>query len=211
MTDYMRDTDYWNNYYQNKSAPLSESQFANYVLSFIDPGKTIIDCGCGNGRDALFFHKNGLIVTAVDASDKTIEQLNSEYKDNGIQFSCDDFVDSSVIWNQSFDYVYSRFTLHAITKQQEDIFLKNVYNSLKDSGKLFIEVRSIHDELFGKGIKLSNDEFYYNDHYRRFLNIDILIKSLNSIGYTIKYAEEKKGFAKYMDQDPQIIRIIAQK
>lgn len=43
----------------------------------------------------------------------------------------------------------SRFSLHAINEKQENELLINVYKVLKRGG---VEVRSIHDNLYGKGL-----------------------------------------------------------
>ena len=45
-------TDYWNLYYQNKLCPTSPSPFARYVSTLVEPGRTLAELGCGNGRDA---------------------------------------------------------------------------------------------------------------------------------------------------------------
>ena len=41
-------------------------------------GGAVLELGCGNGRDSLFFLQNGLRVTGVDASDNAIRQLQKD-------------------------------------------------------------------------------------------------------------------------------------
>ena len=50
---------YWNNYYGDKKK-FRESSFARFVFKKIKKRKNlkIVDIGCGNGRDSLFFSKN---------------------------------------------------------------------------------------------------------------------------------------------------------
>ena len=120
-----RDVQYWNNYYKtNTPGTIAESNFAEFVLPFLSAHKSIIDLGCGNGRDSIFFLKKKLKVTGVDMSSQAISQLNEKYSSKDAIFICDDFVTSRYITSHEYDYAYSRWTLHAINKQQENIFLK---------------------------------------------------------------------------------------
>jgi len=210
-SDYDRDTEYWNDYYKKAKAPVEPSLFAKAVMPEICKGKTLLELGCGNGRDSLFFYRNGINVTAVDASDCTIAQLKQQYEEDNICFICDDFVCSPAIFSGQFDYCYSRFSLHAINESQELEVIKNVFNVLKSKGKFFIEVRSVHDELYGKGEKVGEDAFVYDGHYRRFVKKEELESRLKQCGFNIEYSEEQKGFAPYGESDPPVIRIIAKK
>lgn len=203
-------TIYWNQYYQNRICSTDPSPFARYVATLVDPGKTLVDLGCGNGRDALFFADIGLNVLAIDLSDTAIEQLRSLKKQN-IRFVCGDFINCEEHKPEIYDYAYSRFTIHAINVNQERLLLQSMYRSLKKNGKLFIEVRSVHDPLYGRGEAQERNAFYYDNHYRRFIVMDELIDHLKEQGFLIEYAEEKTGFAPYGNDDPPIIRVVAKK
>ena len=61
-------------------------------MSYIEPNKTLLDLGCGNGRDSKFFINNKLNVVGVDTSDYAINKLNNEIIDGNSIFICDDFV-----------------------------------------------------------------------------------------------------------------------
>ena len=63
-------TDYWNLYYENKLCPTEPSPFARYVSTLVEPGRTLAELGCGNGRDALYFASLGLDVVAMDLSER---------------------------------------------------------------------------------------------------------------------------------------------
>ena len=138
--------DYWNQYYNNRICSTEPSPFAQYVSTLVEPGKTLVDLGCGNGRDALFFAGQGLQVLAIDLSGSAIEQLNQMPVENA-RFLCGDFIASDVHQPEIYDYAYSRFTIHAINQQQEALLLQTVFRSLKCGGKFFIEVRSVNDPL----------------------------------------------------------------
>ena len=137
--------------------------------------------------------------------------LNQKNEYNNAIFICDDFVKTDTIYQKQFDYIYSRFTLHAITRKQENVILKKAYYSLKQNGKLFIEARTIRDELFGKGIPKGDNAFIFNEHYRRFIDPNILTHTLQNIGFSICYKEESNEFSPKDKSKPMLIRLVAEK
>lgn len=209
--DYKRDTEYWNQYYMSKPDIEHPSLFALFVGEKIKKGKNLLELGCGNGRDSIYFLRKGIHVTAIDASDSVISELEMKYQNEDISFICDDFVCSTAIYMGQYDYCYSRFTIHAINERQEKEMLENVYGVLKSGGDFFIEVRSINDEIFGKGKKVGENAYIYQGHYRRFIKKEELENRLKEVGFDITYSEEKRGFAPYKESNPYIIRIVARK
>lgn len=206
------DHKYWNEYYKKNKAPIEPSNFAVEVFKYLEEGKELLELGCGNGRDSLHFAKKHIRVTAMDQSESAINilQENNKNKKN-IKFIIDDFVNSKIYYNENYEYIYSRFTLHSITKEEQDILFDKVYMALNNKGKFFIEVRSINDEIYGKGEKVGDDEYIYNSHYRRFLKIEDLVDDLKRGGFNIIFANESDSYAVYKDERPYVIRIIAQK
>ena len=201
---------YWDCYYQNKVCSEEPSPFARYVSTLVEPGRELVELGCGNGRDAVFFAEQGLRVTALDLSKIAIDDLNARQIPNA-EFICGDFITASCHGPERYDYAYSRFTIHAINEKQEILLFRTLYRALKPGGKLFIEVRSIHDPLYGRGRPLERNAFFYDNHYRRFLVIQELKERLEEEGYRIDYAQERSGFAPYGNEDPPVIRVVAVK
>lgn len=208
-----RDTAYWNKYYQKNpvSRDNAESPFAAEVIRYMEKGKSLIEFGCGNGRDSMFFIKNGIEVLGIDISEQAIMMLNSRKDIGKSVFICEDFASQNAIFQKQHDYCYSRFTLHAITAYQEDFMLKNAWNCLKNNGYLFIEARSIHDELCGMGTCIGYNEYIYNNHYRRFICKKELEDKLTKIGFEILSSAEIKGGSVYNGQDPVLVRICSVK
>lgn len=204
-----RDTAYWNLFYASNPEIEHPSLFAEYVYDQLDEGKTLLELGCGNGRDSIYF-SNKVDVTAIDASDKAISDLNEMYGERaGLRFLCDDFVCTTALFQRQYDYCYSRFTIHAINEEQELNVISNVRHALKSNGLFFIEVRSVNDELYGKGKPAGKNAYIYNGHYRRFIVLEELKDHLVQNGFKIVYAEESRDFAPFGDSNPPIIRIIA--
>lgn len=200
--------DYWNRYYQDGLCPMDPSPFARYAATLVEPGRTLVDLGCGNGRDALYFASLGLSVIAIDLSDTAIQTLRERGGDNP-RFLCGDFINAPIHRPASYDYAYSRFTIHAINQQQERMLLLAMHRAIKPGGKFFIEVRGVHDPLYGRGQPQEKNAFFYNNHYRRFIVMEELTASLQEVGFRVEYAQERTGFAPYGNDDPPVIRIVA--
>lgn len=210
--DYDRDVAYWNAFYSNKMGVREPSPFAKFVYQeYLKSNQgNLLELGCGNGRDSIFFREKGIPVTAIDASYEAINSLQDEFNGTeGIQFICGDFVDMDALPQNK--YCYSRFSIHAITEKQQDRLLRGVHANLVDNGYFFIEVRSVNDELYGKGNSVGKDSYIYNDHFRRFVRIGQLIQKMEDNGYIIDYAAERRGFAPYKDEDPFVIRVVGRK
>lgn len=200
---------YWDAFYLKKNETIRDkTRFAEFMLkNWMGGKKSVLELGCGNGRDSLYFDANGMDVVGIDASEVAINSLNS--LKSGCKFICDDFIESEFICQRKYDICYSRFTVHAISLEQEYKLIKNVYKALNDNGIFCVEVRSIHDFLYGEGEYIGKDEFIFDEHYRRFIRINEFLLRLMKAGFVIKYAEENKGFAPFNGVDPQIIRVVA--
>ena len=209
--DYDRDREYWNSYYKEKiGKKIEPSDFAIEVEKKINRNSHIMELGCGNGRDSLYFLSKGHNVIAVDGSDVAIEMLNELTVDNkNALFACDNFVKCKALYQMKYDCIYSRFTLHAISEEQENELLENIKGALNEDGILCIEARTIHDDIFGMGKKVANNAYIYNEHFRRFIDVNKFHSKLEELGFCNIFINEAHGFSKTEESDPVLMRCIA--
>ena len=201
------DKKYWENYYETHSLPAKPSLFARFALeNYMESEGNLIELGCGNGRDSIFFAENNITVYAIDQVKKEIDLLSDEYAMNGLTFLQGDF--TQLDFDGPYTYIYSRFTLHSVSEEQEMNVLQWGRKSLSKTGVFFIEVRSVNDEKLQEGERLSANENLVDGHYRRYFELDIFREKLEMIGYEILYAEERTGFAPHPSEDPPVIRIV---
>ncbi len=211
-----RDEKYWNNYYADKAfgsgGGTKPSLFACFAFQeYMEAGKELIELGCGNGRDSLFFAKNGINVTGIDASETAIDELRNMVELDNCIFICDDFVNAEAIYQIQYDYCYSRFTLHAINEQQEEQILLKAFGMIKENGFLFIEARSVHDGKYGIGQEVEKNAYICDGHYRRFINLTELVLKLEKIGFTVVEQGESGDYAPMKGENAVCVRIVAQK
>lgn len=208
-----RDKDYWDEYHSHNPVSVDNkpTEFAKFIESEFLYEKNpahILELGCGNGRDSLFFLSEGHRITAIDGSDVAIHMLKRTTNSNNALFVCDDFVRSKRLYQAKYDCIYSRFTLHAISEEQEDELLDNVRCALNSNGILAIEARTTNDELYGKGIEAENNTFFYNEHYRRFIDVNVFRGKIEKLGFDLLYLDESNGFSRTQDSDPVLMRCI---
>ena len=207
------DFNYWEQYYLKQNAELMPSLFAHYVADLLkDTHSDIVELGCGNGRDSVFFAKQGHNVDAIDQCYNEICFLIKQHQGiDNLDFRCDDFTD--LVDDEPYDVVYSRFTLHSVNKEQEKRTLEWAYRNLKKGGLLCIEVRGQKNEIYkvGEPVENDTDAFILDNHYRRFLNFNNLCDDLKNLGFSLDFAAEDKDFAPYNGQNETYIRVIARK
>ncbi len=172
--------DYWGTYYGKREAPVLPSQFALFVANEIATEElpavhTVLDIGCGNGRDAHFFLQLGYQVRGLDASAAAVEvcrdrlnQAGSELAGRGSFLAGP--ADLAEVWASLAGdltepvLVYARFFFHAIDDRAELAVLRNAAALLaRTGGALCAEFRTPADESAAKVTP---------EHYRRFIAID---------------------------------------
>lgn len=206
------DKQYWENYYSTTGAPQASSLFAQFVFDkHLKPGETLIELGCGNGRDSTFFAHRGLDVMAVDQCQDEIVLLEKNNSLQNLKFLNKDFTKLEALG--PLDHIYSRFTLHSISAEDENNVIAWAHQNLKPGGKLLVEARGKQNELYqlGQPVEGEPDAYIYDNHYRRFVDLDGLCEKLTATGFNLISAEEDSGFAPFGETDYKFIRVVAEK
>lgn len=204
----MADKKYWTGFYKKSKAPELPSLFAEFIIKNFHLNDTLLELGCGNGRDSTYFSKCGLDVLGIDQCENIIARLNSNSKTDMLKFETSDFTNHKS--EKKYHNIYSRFTLHTVGKEETTNTLNWIYKHLKPGGSFFLEARSVKDALCGVGKEVEPDA-WFSTHYRRFIRYDEIVKELEAIGFNIVYKTESSGLAPYKNEDPVVIRIVAQK
>ena len=199
---------HWNEYYKKDNIPSYPSPFAEYVANKLSNQQTILEVGCGNGRDAKFLASQGHLVTGLDRSSEAIELCKKLYSVESLEFFFGTITDIAKISKKKYDLIYSRFVIHAMSLNEEIKTLDMSHKLLNKNGQFFVECRSINDPLSRKGDILSNTE-RIEGHYRRFIILEEFKQRLVKVGFKIIKTIENNGLAKFGKDDPVVIRIQA--
>lgn len=202
-------TTYWESFYKKNDAPQEQSSFAEFISQRFSDIKNIIDVGCGNGRDSIFFASLGYNVIGIDRSNIAISLFKKESLRRKVKIC--NFYEKDIIetdFFQIFDenkidpcetIIYSRFFLHAIGEEAEQELLKSSLRMMRKGTILCLEFRSTEDKTINK---------VFPHHYRRFIETSTMKEKCISLGMRIDYAVSGRGIAPYKGEDPFVSRLI---
>ncbi len=154
--------------------------------------KKLLELGCGQGRDTLFFASQNLDVYAIDSSLVAIETLKQkiEKENTSIKLRQFDARQGIPFGNKYFDAVYSHmFYNMRFTDVELRILFRESSRVLKNNGLLFFSVRSDKDVWYNKGKKIDENIYEINGFQIRFFTKK-QIESFLSNHFEIKKIEE---------------------
>lgn len=217
------DQAYWDAYYAKRPADIAKpSSFAEWAWKFLgarpeaERGSTLVDLGCGNGRDSEFFGDK-FSVTGIDNSEAAIESNSKVTKLVTYKFgSCATF--REVV--PKVDVAYTRFVLHALPSKIQTEMLGECAKALEAGGFLIIETRSVNDPLCGDGTAVEGEENAWQSatnrdsvskHYRRFQSLETLTKEVESHGFEVAEAYEDAENSWHKTDHAVVVRMIARR
>jgi len=114
------------------------SKGAEEFAKMMKTGSSILDVGCGSGRDSIFFAENCFDVTGIDISEEAIKKAkeSAEKQNLKVRFDVMD-VEELSYKDETFDAIYSNAVLH-FTKLKESG--AEIYRVLKKNGIAFITI-----------------------------------------------------------------------
>ena len=99
----------------------------------LSEGASILDLGCGSGRDSAYFISCGYDVTAMDASEEMCDLASIHIGQDVLHLSF-----AEMDFNQVFDGIWACASLLHVPSSEIDSILAKVINSLKINGILFL-------------------------------------------------------------------------
>ena len=204
---------YWADFYAH-TAYTKGSTFFEFVQGYPDLPGTVVDIGCGDGRDACAFGASGRTVLGLDQSPVGIEHATKRAGDLGLSevsfATCDvshrDELAAALATVRRGDEpvtFYLRFFLHAIHEDAQRTLLDAIDASARPGDLFAAEFRTDKDAEQAK---------VHTKHYRRFQNAGELVTDLTKgRGWTILHDEEGRGLSPYQGEDPVLARIIARR
>lgn len=202
---------YWADYYAHHDHA-EASSFARFVHDRLDSASvTLVDIGCGDGRDSIYFATRGRTVLGLDRAGVAIEHAREKASQAGLaqaRFEVCDLADGAALAevlsgeDDRPRVFYSRFVLHAIDARTQAALL-DVIDGQARPGDLFVaEFRTDKDE---ERVKV------HPKHFRRYQSASDFLADLRERGWEIDYDIESDGLAPWGDEDPVLCRAIARR
>ena len=153
----------------------------------LQPGMSLLDAGCGGGRNLVYFLRNGFKVYGVDQSATAIVQAKSLATELLNAIESDQFrvenVDRMSFSNETFDVVLSSAVLHFANDEEHwQAMVSEMWRVLKPGGIFFARLAStvgIEDQIQ----PIKGRRYQLPDGSDRFLvDFDMLDKTTKSLG-----------------------------
>jgi hypothetical protein len=203
---------HWADFYTRTGFDAPSSFFAK-VAARPDLPSTVIDLGCGDGRDAWAFAAGGRTVLGLDRAATAIRAARRRTDDLAAppRLEVCDLGDSAAVQAElagaraSADgpmLFYLRFLLHAVSEATQRALLRSIADATRPGDLLAAEFRTPADEERPKT---------YPDHPRRYQDGVAFAQTLADLGFEVVDEEQGIGLAPLGDEDPELYRAVARR
>jgi SAM-dependent methyltransferase len=203
---------YWGDFYRSAASrrvPTTPSRFAHWVADRLEPRQTVLDVGCGNGRDAVHFAEQGHAVYALDgtvlarrltrrlADERSVEVRRRALNLNDLA--------STLVSGARFahrtrpPHIYARFLLDAVEPDTRQNFFRWAQMIQRRGGLTFLEFRTWRGTLRASAFPF---------HYRSLLVPSRVVAEVERLGGTVVHREEGVGLAPFERENPHTCRLI---
>lgn len=169
----------------NKTAPEYVAKVQKYApvperekfIASIKSGGTVLDAGCGSGRDANYFAAQGFKVTGIDLSTGLLSYAR-EHADPGAKFLEMDI--RAITLPDTFDGIWACASLLHLTREEIVPVLHKFHSLLTTNGTLFLLMKE------GTGEKLITSGTIAGDtRFFTYYSGEELKKLLTDAGFTV--------------------------
>lgn len=142
--------------YATKDWIVKPTIFATQVINYFPKSSYILELGCGQGQDSIYFAQRGHKVLACDLSDFA---LGKAPRNSNIEYRHLDLLEKLPFQNNTFDVVYSHLALHYFDDTRTQELFDEIYSVLKMGGVFCALTNTIDDPEVNTLTKIA-DEYY---------------------------------------------------
>ena len=131
------DRPFWEQTYRDNSvSSFSRGPTADIVeyWTLFPPGGSVLDVGCGEGRNSVFLAEKGFVVDAFDISESGIEKAEriASIQSVDVNFMCRNLTDYQ--FEKNYEIILSHGVLHLCEKIDRDFFIEQVKRNTAQGG-----------------------------------------------------------------------------
>ncbi len=208
----MKNRRYWDKLYEGGYGyriSREPTPFAHWVLPQLDAGATLLDVGCGNGRDTFFFAANGVRTMGLDYSRGTMarcttraekEKAEVEFRVVNLSDLRDVLVQGSLLSREQPKprVIYGRFLLHALDDDGRRSFWRFADMLLRGGGTAYLEFRTDRD---------ARRAHHFEPHFCSYLPPAVVQAEIEAAGGRVVEQAEGTGLSPYDGEDPYLCRM----
>lgn len=158
--------------------------FDQILKERFETGASILDAGCGGGRNLVYFLRNGFTVFAVDNNPEAVEHVRALANNLAPNLPPQNFqispIEKMPFADRSFDHIISNAVLHfADDEAQFSAMIREMWRVLKPGGLFFARLASsigIEDKIESLG----GGRYYLPDGSERFLADEKMLISMTN-------------------------------
>ncbi len=141
-----------------------------FVSKMFDSFDTVLEVGCGDAFGTTMVAKNVKKMTAIDFDPIFIENAKTLRTENkNTTFKVHDILKSKL--QEQFNGIYSLDVLEHISKDDEDIYMKNIVDSLDKHGIVIIGMPSLQSQEYASyQSKIGHINCKSGDDFKAFCN-----------------------------------------
>lgn len=149
--------------YFEKTVDVNMQEYWNRFTQSLPEGGSVLDLGCGSGRDSAYFMSLGFDVTAMDASEEMCALASIHIGQDVLNLSFDE-----MDFDDVFDGIWACASLLHVPSDKIDDILTKVIKGLKNNGVLFLSFH--YGDFEGE-----RDGRFYKDYRTRTLK-DLFVR-----------------------------------
>lgn len=155
---------------------LKPSRPAKTLIKLLLPGETILDVGCGRGRDVEFLNKRGFSCNGYDPVYRPTPSLKEHAQHN-------------------YDWALCAFVINVLPKAQREQLVKDLFDTLPPHGNAFVAARSaLEIERARKANWLQHEDGYItaSKTFQRGFTPDELCRIMRRAGFEQAVIHQKE-------------------
>ena len=171
---------YWSDMYSRPNVfgtgPTKLAKMANDLI-YDKSIQNILEIGCGQGRDSIFFSEKGYSIETFDISENAITSVNKTKKSfnlKNLNAIVHDITEPFPYSNNFFDFVYSNLALQFFDINSLEKIFDNINKVMKDDTTILFSTKKKGDKYYDFGTKISEDAYEHKGIIRYFYDKSVL-------------------------------------
>jgi len=171
---------YWSDMYSRPNVfgtgPTKLAKMANDLI-YDKSIQNILEIGCGQGRDSIFFSEKGYSIETFDISENAITFVNKIKKSfnlKNLNAIVHDVTEPFSYSNNFFDFVYSNLALQFFDIDSLEKIFDNIYRVMNDEATILFSTKKKGDKYYDFGTKISEDAYEHKGIIRYFYDKSVL-------------------------------------
>ncbi|HKI79249.1 MAG TPA: methyltransferase domain-containing protein [Ignavibacteriaceae bacterium] len=128
---------FWEKTYLNSNETFEGGKPADELVELhkqLPYNASVLDIGCGDGRNSIYLAGKGFNITAIDISENGLRKLRQTTKEKGLKIETENINAAEYCFEKKFDLIIAYGVLHLIKKEERKILLKRIKDNTRKNG-----------------------------------------------------------------------------